>query len=91
MCLAGAGGLRPGLYRRRAWLAGLVAVSRGNREISAELFICVRAASVHVAGRLSVASRGGGLPRPPAGSAGTEGPLIVCAGCRVPGTRRRCW
>lgn len=45
----------------QAWLAGLVAAGPGNREISAGLFICVKAASVRVpgsAGKLSVAGRG---------------------------------
>jgi DNA-binding NarL/FixJ family response regulator len=45
----------------RAWLARLVAAGQGNREISAGLFICVKAASVRVpgiAGQLSVAGRG---------------------------------
>ena len=41
----------------------LVAAGPGNREISAELFICVKAASVRVSGivgKLSVASCGRG-------------------------------
>ena len=45
----------------QAWLAGLVAAGPGNREISAGLFICVKAASVRVpgiAGKLSVAGCG---------------------------------
>jgi DNA-binding NarL/FixJ family response regulator len=45
----------------QAWLAGLVAAGPGNREISAGLFICVKAVSVRVpgiAGKLSVAGRG---------------------------------
>jgi hypothetical protein len=67
---------------------------RGNREISAELFICVGAAGVHVsgmAGRLSVASRGGGCRGRLSARLGLRGPLIVCTGCRVPGTWCRCW
>ena len=49
----------------QAWLARLVGrQARGNRENSAELFICVKAASVHVpgmVGKLSVARPRRGL------------------------------
>jgi DNA-binding NarL/FixJ family response regulator len=37
-----------GLTARELQVLRLVAVGRSNREISAELFICVKAASVHV-------------------------------------------
>ena len=36
------------LTARELQVLRLVAVGRSNREISAELFICVKAASVHV-------------------------------------------
>jgi ATP/maltotriose-dependent transcriptional regulator MalT len=39
-----------GLTARELQVLRLVAVGRSNREISAELFICVKAASVHVPG-----------------------------------------
>jgi hypothetical protein len=69
----------------RAWLARLVVAGRGNREISAELFICVGAAGVHVsglAGRLSVASRGGNCRGRRPARRELWGPLIVCTGYR---------